>query len=179
MQPQDKYCEKCGTQLANQVTAVVHSHGETRQGTEISQDDLIVFVGNNQAYYLQKWMTSLQPEKRSGWNWVAFFFAPMWFAYRKMYLQAFIFFIVQSIVSSITFGITGLAGAIIGGLFGNAYYYKHAKQKIQQTMLSTDNPDMRKMKLMQAGGTSKGALILVIVLWLLWSTLTTLAGMPA
>lgn len=170
--PQDKFCEKCGNQLAATAATVTQAQQQResgRQGTDISADDLVLFVGPNHTYYMQKWMTSFDPAKRSGWNWVAFFFTPMWFAYRKMYVHALIFFLVQSIASAVTYGTTGLVGAIIGGLLGNAYYYKHAKQKITQVTLGADHADTRKAKLAQEGGTSKGALFLVIAIWLLWS----------
>lgn len=50
------------------------------------QKKIEVFVGENSAFYLQKW------QNRNGffvsWNWAAFLFQGFWFAYRKMYLYA-------------------------------------------------------------------------------------------
>jgi hypothetical protein len=57
-----------------------------------SDEELVKrFIGKNSDYYLKKWSSSKNPEKRSGMNWAAFFFNVIWLAYRKMYKYAFVY----------------------------------------------------------------------------------------
>lgn len=71
---------------------------ETVLQESISPQQLHTVVQKNTAYYDFKWGKVENPAQRNTWNWVAFFFPPLWLAYRKMY-KLFIILMLFSVPS--------------------------------------------------------------------------------
>jgi len=73
-------------QTLNKLNTVDNTH-------EDSNSQLIQsFVGKNYLYYNNKWNILKNKKNLISINWVALFFGPIWFAYRKMYLYLFSFY---------------------------------------------------------------------------------------
>lgn len=58
-------------------------------------EDIRVFVGKNADYYLHRWELIEKTGLTRSWNWSAFLFTWIWMVYRKMYLYAFIAFVMD------------------------------------------------------------------------------------
>jgi len=144
---------------------------------ELPKDEVKLFVGESQAYYVKKWESAKNPYQKSGWNWAAFFGGIFWLGYRKMYsivlgligifllidiLQLFIKYDLSKSIASST--------AAILGLLGNSFYYRHMHKKISK--IKNDNLDKTNLKdaIHKAGGTSwygVGIVFLILIGYLL------------
>lgn len=93
----------------------------------ITADEIRAFAGANAYYYIQNFsrFTIMGREKFCvTWNWSCFGFTFLWMLYRKMYVLAFVTFIVFCIP-----GVNVLLH-IGAGMIGNYLYYRHVKAKI-------------------------------------------------
>ena len=66
-------------------------------------------------------------EKKEGWNWAAFFFGPLWYFYKELFVQGLILVAVWIVVGLITGGlgfyfITPILWIYCGANGNNAYY---------------------------------------------------------
>lgn len=86
------------------------------------------FIGKNYHIFIPKFdKFSIMPAAfHPSWNWPAFFFAPWWFLYRKMYLWAVLSFICLWIPYLNLLAWIGWAVA------ANDLYYKHMHKKIAE-----------------------------------------------
>lgn len=109
---------------------------------------LAAFVGSKDRYYLGKWRRLLENWNSSaGFNWGACLLTGLWLSYRKMHLQALIFYsiiLVESILEELLFvvylgqeesppligTIVSLGAALICGWNGNRWYLNHARKTI-------------------------------------------------
>jgi len=100
------------------------------------------FVGSNPKYYKNKWKE--HPGKHyGGWNWVPFFFGLEWLAYRKMYKQAIIAFLIALVInlilifSPLHLDIDGKLFSdtinIFFAFFGNGMYRKKLMANLKKT----------------------------------------------
>ena len=96
--------------------------------------------------YYEKNFKLLEKGQRAQFNWASFFFGPAWFAYRKMYMWAFIFQLISFcsvlILDQLRIEIDGLEFKLIDvcvslglwivvGNFANHMYYKNVQHKIK------------------------------------------------
>lgn len=136
----------------------------------------------NQDYYLSQFARFDSNGKVSAsWHWPAFFITFYWFLYRKMWLNALIYFFLPYLVM-IPLGIAGAAAGnsadtVIGTcyvliliaifllppMYANALYYKHCKKKITEASVSSQDVQRRPGELSGKGGTSNVALIFVLI----------------
>ncbi len=122
---QDKKCAFCGSENAdnarhcNQCGAPLGAFGGARYvaGTDISADEkigeipageLATYVQASAHRYIRKFK-KFEEGKKISFNFAAFFFAPYWFFYRKLY-KAGAFFLVAFVTASIL--LSGLTGQI-------------------------------------------------------------------
>lgn len=154
-----KFCPNCGTKVLSELQQHETKHEVQEQEASFTEttnikDDfqtptlpnetdeelLKRFIGKNSNYYMKKWSSSNNPNKRSGWNWAAFFLTVFWLGYRKMFKYMFLYIIIW-VVLGIIFGalhldrLTGLISIAIAcslGVSGNALYYTFAKENIQK-----------------------------------------------
>lgn len=96
------------------------------------------------------------------WNWGAFFFQTMWMGYRKMYLYAAVLIgllvyidvvLIASLHPLTQLGVDIFIG-ILFGIFGNRLYLKHAMKKISVIKSDQPDPEIQKIEIAKAGGTS-------------------------
>ncbi len=73
------------------------------------------------------------------WNWAAFFFGPLWLAYRKMYAYVTFFVLINLLLSFIvyylwsrTMWISGPLIMVLFGLYGDSLYINFARKKVEK-----------------------------------------------
>ncbi|QNK57448.1 DUF2628 domain-containing protein [Paenibacillus sp. PAMC21692] len=152
---------------------------------------LQLFVGSNRHYYLEKWHSAASPQKRAGWNWVAFFVGPLWLAYRKMNRQLAIYyavviagFISVSLLRLINLAISSDSSAIwlmvgliavvlavitfimpfIFGMDANKWYYNHSQRHIRRLQSKSTDHQQLSFALTRTGGTSFLAAFFICIL---------------
>ena len=134
--------------------------------------DLKRFAGIDAEYYLEKWKQIEATGKKITWNWAAFLFHFLWFAYRKMYYYAYILaglFLIR-LSFKFQFDLPWFAGYlvkyfdwILPGMFGNYLYYHHARRKIIEAKLRNRNPQARQVAIEKMGGGSGKAVIIILL----------------
>lgn len=136
---------------------------------------LRIFVGKNADYYISKW-EELGEGNKISWNWSAFFFGLIWFAYRKMYPHTFAMLIFNIILYAVqvkfnTLGfvalITNLSISILIGMFGNYLYYDYAKSKLEEIKKQTVDEKKLYVELARNGGTSIATAFGIFILYLI------------
>ena len=139
----------------------------------LTKEEAEAFIGDNSSFYLEKWGS--RPDSAfKGWNWAAMFFSIEWMAYRKMYLEAILYFSVIALISiglGFVFDVfrMGFDGKIIGdifrvltGVFGNALYRKKALRAFQKTKYMDTTERINSLRTM--GGVSVIAVVVCIIL---------------
>ena len=119
-----------------------------------------IFVENNYEYYKNKWRDKPERQNFASWNWPAFLFPLYWLAYRKMYLEAFLYGVI-SLLSVIIPG-SGLILRIVVGIYANSYYRKKGLKIIIQTSGMTDGE--AGMYISKHGGTSVLSIFITILI---------------
>lgn len=147
----------------------------------ISPDEVSDFVGYKKSeYYLEKWDKYQFNGHFASWNWGTFFFSWAWFAYRKMYEWAILFYLLPIMLSLlftilplktalIVVGISIFMSYIIMILFANQIYMRHVEKRISSvkyTMQNFDDDEIAET-LTKKGGVSLIAIIVFSILNLL------------
>lgn len=128
--------------------------------TGVTDSDLSIFIVQNSEKYLSKFKKfNNGPDEKFSmtWHWPAFFTGIWWPLYRKLYLWAFITFIISFIPLVSFFWMITL------GIMGNYIYYKHAKKKITELKSLQPSADLS-IALAQAGGVNRWVITVVTVL---------------
>ncbi|WP_432738468.1 DUF2628 domain-containing protein [Maridesulfovibrio sp. FT414] len=117
-----------------------------------------MFIGPEYYYYrsMFRQFAANHGRFRSTWNWCAFFFGPVWFLYRKMYVWAMV---------SLAAGVIPYLAIplMIGcGLAGNYLYYRDFLEKSEKVEDSY-SPDIQDKMLALAGGVHPWAKLAGIV----------------
>jgi len=138
-----------------------------------------IFIGpKNANYYLNKFHNFKSQGGSISWNWPAFFIASIWLLYRKMWLNAFLYWFVLPVVLMVITGILAASGAgaasglfyygsywfvtfIIVPMFANRLYYQHTQKKINKVVSATSSPEQQSIEVARRGGTSAIALVIV------------------
>ena len=142
-------------------------------------DLLAAFLGPKNTDYYARHFGRIQAEQKiASWNWPAFFLTWPWLLYRKMWLNAALYFFVLPIVYAF------LAGALIAAfgaqagsglyyltwfltafilipMFANWLYYRHAQGKMQKVAASVASQDEQAQRLARIGGTSSIVIVLL------------------
>lgn len=138
---------------------------------------------NNTAYYLQRFAEFDRRGKAGiGWHWPAFFITFYWLLYRKMWLNAFLYWISPYVLMVPLVAAMALAGnedagvavfaagyllyiaafMLLPPLFGNALYYRHCKAKIAEAKQAGGSPERQLGELAGKGGTSNVAIFILL-----------------
>jgi len=190
-----KFCRYCGSTLSEGSSSSVHPSPTSTPSPVITDEEYNSFIGKNAAKYIMKFKsfgTGGFDNFKATWHWPAFFFTFWWFIYRKLYLWAFLAFIISLIVSGISLRVfLGSIGFrdisttniillvfiqyvttfVVQGGFGisaNYIYYKHTKKKIAELKYLYPTSDtQRHVEYARAGGVNTVAVwIMVIVLFI-------------
>ena len=169
-----KFCSKCGAQL--------NQSSDNEAQDELTNEEAFkaLIGGKNQDYYLNHFNKFEADGKTSAtWHWPAFFVTFFWLLYRKMWLQAALYFFVPGIVFGFIVGILSLivgesaillyipyylAIFILPAMYANAIYYKHCKNEITQISRYKLSADKTLDKYIQNGGISNAGILVPFVL---------------
>lgn len=160
-------CNQCGTPI-KEGNIFCANCGQVVPNSDITEDDLACFVGNDVNYYLNIWR-SIDAGKRT-WSWMAFIFSfisilvgSFWFGYRKMYGYLFIYLaiatlldlLIQSMALSLELSIVLVfIWSVIVGFFAHPLYYRMAQERIRKIKSTTIEPSLQQKKIVEAGGTT-------------------------
>ena len=153
------FCTKCGNSLAKTEVVDHISNNES-----YTQDELSLFLVQNQSYYLEKFNLIEKTGDKKAWNWCSFLIGGYWMLYRKMYVQAIIYIIANLILGCIPFIGWALSLALCVGLgiFGNSLYLDHIKKTF--TEIGCADSNMRSTLINKKGGTNLVLPILLAVI---------------
>jgi len=117
----------------------------------VTEDELAAFIGGKAQKYLLKFRKfSVDGIDRfsATWHWPAFIVGFWWLLYRKMYLWAFVYFILLIIPYANVLAWITLA------ISGHYLYYRYAKRKILRVKTLQPSGDILKT-LSELGGVNK------------------------
>ena len=137
--------------------------------------DLYALIGTNQGYYASKFHEMETQNKPTSWNWAAFFFAPFWFMYRRMYgygCACLGILSLSAMINDPAFVTFISGGYVAAGLFANFIYMHWLKKSAKQAKTMTE--PSRTQFIQGNAGVNGGALALAIVGWLLFFAITSI-----
>lgn len=176
---QPQYSSSSQPEYTNQTSNINYGQSNTNynQYNEARIDeDIQTFIGVKQEYYFEKFQKFNIKNSKVSWNWASAFLGSYWYAYRKMYLIQFLYYVVYfftvvflGILSIGVFSINRtftpalaiapflvfIAPFVISGIFGNYIYKCHVEKQVQIAKYMDVN--MKQNYLMKKGGTSSGA----------------------
>lgn len=177
-----KYCSSCGAALPHAVQNSPPPRIATSTPDNREEFYRAALGPNNQDYYLRHFSRFDSNGKASAtWHWPAFFVTFYWLLYRKMWLNALLYFFLPYLVM-IPFWLVAAvyensSDAMIGmgyilyflgiillpPMYANALYYKHCRKIISEIRSSSHDMERQLGELSGKGGTSNVALIVVLV----------------
>lgn len=136
------------TQYSNQSDK--SSSGEFNNNDDLYNidEEINMIIYENQEYYNKKFT------KQVSWNWASAFLGSYWYAYRRMYLFQFLYYLISMIPG------TRLFLFILSGLFGN-YLYKGKVEKYARIAKSLDG-EMKKEYIQKRRGTNGVAILIIL-----------------
>lgn len=166
---------------------LIYRAPEAETAVAPQSDDLFAaYVGEKKADYYARCFMRLQSEgSMISWIWPAFFITGWWLLYRKMWLNAvlywFVLLIVLSILSGVAGAVTGnvllgtglyygayvIIGFIVVPMFANWIYYRHVGSKVAKVSMRYSSDEQRAAELSRTGGTSRVVAILIPTLIIL------------
>lgn len=177
-----KFCSGCGSALPQPVKDESPTQAEIIVPNNPDELYKAIIGPKNQDYYLSQFSRFDSNGKvNASWHWPAFFVTFYWFLYRKMWLNALIYFFLPYLVM-IPFGIAGVVAGnsadtvisigyalfliaifLLPPMYANALYYKHCKKRITEASVSSQDLQRRLGELSGKGGTSNVVLIFVLI----------------
>lgn len=139
-----------------EMYAIEGERFKMHEAKHVTEEKLSLFSSNT--YYDEVW------KAKKSWNWGAFLGGPFWLAYRKMYLYAVLFTIIDILLISFSNVFIDPSGKVSGwlqlvlyvivGILSNNLYLHHAEQKITKISTMYGDTERQNIRLSQAGGTS-------------------------
>lgn len=177
-----KFCSGCGSVLPQSVKHTPSPQTVIDDHSNLDEFYKAIIGPKNQDYYLGHFTRFDNHGKVDvSWHWPAFFVTFYWFLYRRMWLNALIYFFLPYLVM-IPLGIAAAvagnsADTVIGigyvlflivmfvlpPIYANALYYKYCKKKIVEAGSSSRDLQRQLGELSGKGGTSSVVLIFVLV----------------
>lgn len=175
----------------------IYSAPSSNTTFEPGDDLLAAYVGPKNADYYQQQFNRFSAGGGSvSWNWPAFFVTAYWLLYRKMWLNAFLYWIVLPVgLALISFGIALLAGEVASTafyyasyglislllvpLFANQMYYRHAQAKISKAASSTSSAEQHAAEVARIGGTSKVVWVILALMVIVVAGMVAAISIPA
>ena len=160
-------------------------------------DALAAYVGpKNADYYAELFDRFRNGGSKLSWSWPAFFVAAYWLLYRKMWLNALLYWVALPVVlGALSVGVALIAGElastafyygayltitfILVPLFANYLYYRHAQGKVNKIAQMISSPERQSAELARIGGTSNAAIIVLIVISIALTGIIAAIAIPA
>ncbi|MBT8099018.1 MAG: pilin [Gammaproteobacteria bacterium] len=145
-------------------------------------DPFRTFIGPNSTDYYARLFDRFQSGGSSvSWNWPAFFVSSYWLLYRKMWLNAFLYWIalptglivLSGIVAAVMdagwailfyYGAYFIIGFVLVPMYANRLYYAHAKSRVTSVTRTTTSEAEQSARLAKIGGTSNVVLFVILPL---------------
>ncbi len=141
------------------------------------------YFGNSKDYYMPK-LIAFERGKKYSFNLSAFLFGMFWFLYRRLYIHSLIILLVILIESRLERIVITLLGntkdielslritwlimfGIVCGYFGNYFYLKQSKKKVEQIIEKTAEESQKMRKLKKAGSGNWIIVLLILVVSIL------------
>lgn len=147
-------------------------------------EELQAFFGEDDDHYRPLWQWS---EERTPWfagfNWAAFLFFMPWCLYRKLFAAlalAWLFLIIVSFVLALSqpVGTILMLGTLLSfGFLGNGLLFRRARKVIARYRRQVADPEERLRRISKAGGTSRLALALGILVFVAPAFLDSVEGL--
>ena len=141
----------------------------------LTKEEATAFAGKNAPYYLEQWKLHADTTLK-GWNWAAAIFGIEWLAYRRLYREALLSFVLL-LLCAFVLALIGLDGDFFGysyrlliGMLGNMLYRNKALRALRSVTAAGDPQPLE--ALARKGGASPAGVVGIILLELLWSYLT-------
>ncbi|NPA54494.1 MAG: DUF2628 domain-containing protein [Aquificae bacterium] len=132
---------------------------------EFDENTIRLYVQKNADYYIAKWRLMATSGSKTSWNWAAFFFTANWMGYRKMYLYAFIYIVLNIATLVPIIGLVLWILLWVGvGVYGNYLYGQKTYESLVKLRNEYPNEEIFKQMLVKHGGTSVFGVILVILM---------------
>ncbi len=163
------------------ASASLYAAPDAETHTSATDDMLAAYVGpRNALYYERRFERFIAGDHSLTWHWPAFFITSGWLLYRKMWLWAFLYWIVFPVVNIaigigvtlVTDGDTGawawfgsylLAGFVVFPMFANQLYYRHVRAKVDQANSVAVSDAQKILELERKGGTSLLACVFALL----------------
>lgn len=179
------FCSRCGNRLTGagqiqtapvypQINPVQNSFIYANQAPVYQQPvynqnagidpDIAGLIGTNIHYYLPIFQKMMSRNEKTSWNWAAFFFAPYWFLYRKMYgygIAALSGSFLPVLLDAPSLFVFLLAGYIVIGIFAN-YIYMKELEKWARRAKAWSEPYHSQFIFRNSGGNALAAVLAVI-----------------
>jgi hypothetical protein len=182
-------CPKCGapktahaTDSRAEPTLSDISEAHPQHKTTKQEDFYEYFIGHrNTDFYLAAFKKFDAGNGVVSWNWPAFFLTLPWLLYRKMWLNAILYWLLVPIVSAFLglllagvsedpdvavlgyYGVNFAISFLFVPMISNRLYYVHARSKIQKIVNHVSDADDQLRRVSQAGGTSSAGAIAVTI----------------
>jgi len=179
----EQFCARCGSQPIAGIGVTQPLHTAEESSSNLQEAYKAAIGPKHQSAYLAYFLKADGLGKPPlSWHWPAFFVTLYWLLYRKMWLPAFIYFLLpylflvplsfiatafgkssETFVTVATLGYFALT-FLLPPLYANAMYYRHCKKQIRLVQESSNNEQRQLGELTGRGGTSKVMLALVATL---------------
>ena len=198
------FCSHCGSELSPNSTTCTACGKQTTVSSQDSQtagasttltleDMYRAFIGPAKAhYYLSVFQRFDENDGLISWNWPAAFFTSYWMIYRAMLLWGIIYYPLLSLAAGIMlyFPFTMVMGIgsdnlyslftfalafFVMGMFSNKLYHNHVHKMIDKSQELGLNGQEQYDWLAKKGASKLGALILILVLFILLGILAAIA----
>lgn len=182
---QARFCSECGNQLVTDLQTdgfapTVENIASYQENDPTYEDELMLFVDQNNDYYKRKWEKADSKKNGFSFNAGAFFLSLFWLGYRKMYKLVFFISLAFLAIDAILYMVgyqyqldsfidpvdraIGTATSALLGFYGNMLYKKHAEKKVLEIRDTTSNFSNRETKLKKQGGRAfSGVLISALI----------------
>ena len=148
---------------------------------DLNIEEIKTFVGKKSGYYIKKWSNSKDVNIFAGWNWAAFLAGIFWFGYRKMYSILFYIFgaflitdLIQALLKVDINKSIGSTTTFVLGFMGNAFYFKHMRNKINKIKRESSSSEVVENKIQEAGETSWAGVGIAVLLFVGYLVISTL-----
>ncbi len=149
-----KYCPNCGKEMSGEFCS--NCGYPKSNNTTINRDELLNAYASKNANKVYN----------RSWNWSAFLFAPVYYLYRKMWIEGLILLILNYIVNNfISNGIVSFILVIVIGvvasLLFSKLYTKKANHKIDLILSTNPSRDQALLECQRRGGTAVWVAVIV------------------